>query len=74
MNLGITGRVLPAFYERLRDELTFPLSWERSVAHDFPAWRAEARAVVGESLLQPTGSRPRALRPRALRPRDRRGA
>ncbi|MFJ8862932.1 dienelactone hydrolase family protein [Streptomyces sp. NPDC102451] len=53
MNLGITGRVLPAFHERLKDELTFPLSWERSAARDFPAWRAEARAAVGESLLQP---------------------
>lgn len=26
--------MLPAFYERLRDELTFPLSWERSTARD----------------------------------------
>ncbi|MEU9061863.1 hypothetical protein AB0D13_24135 [Streptomyces sp. NPDC048430] len=53
MNLGITRGVLPAFHERLRDELTFPLSWERSAGRDFPAWRAEARAVVGESLTQP---------------------
>lgn len=53
MTLGITRRVLPAFYERLKDELTFPLSWERSTARDFPAWRAEARAVAGQSLLQP---------------------
>ena len=50
MNLGITRRVLPAFHERLRDELTFPLSWGRSATRDFPAWRAEARAAV-DALL-----------------------
>ncbi|WP_406150128.1 dienelactone hydrolase family protein [Streptomyces sp. NBC_01012] len=70
MNLGITGRVLPAFYERLRDELTFPLSWERSVARDFPAWRAGARAVVGESLLQPTAPGPEPFDPVTVEERD----
>ncbi|MFE9727769.1 dienelactone hydrolase family protein [Streptomyces sp. NPDC005794] len=63
MTLGITQRVLPAFYERLRDELTFPLSWERSATRDFPAWRAEARAVVGESLLQPPDPGPEPFDP-----------
>ncbi|MFD6281794.1 dienelactone hydrolase family protein [Streptomyces sp. NPDC060209] len=63
MNLGITQRVLPAFYERLRDELTFPLSWERSETRDFPAWRAQARAVVGESLLQPLAPGPEPFDP-----------
>ncbi|MFD5874331.1 dienelactone hydrolase family protein [Streptomyces sp. NPDC060322] len=53
MTLGITRGVLPDFYGRLKDELTFPLSWERSATRDFPAWRAEARAAAGESLLQP---------------------
>ncbi|MFG2587121.1 dienelactone hydrolase family protein [Streptomyces sp. NPDC048438] len=63
MNLGITRGVLPAFYERLRDELTFPLSWERSAGHDFPAWRAEARAVVAESLMQPAAPGPEPFDP-----------
>ncbi|MEU0301326.1 dienelactone hydrolase family protein [Streptomyces sp. NPDC006175] len=58
MNLGITQGVLPAFHERLRDELTFPLSWERSGGRDFPAWRAEARAVAGKALMQPLAPGP----------------
>ncbi|MER5553792.1 dienelactone hydrolase family protein [Streptomyces sp. NPDC002793] len=60
---GLTLGVLPAFYERIRDELTFPLSWERSTARDFPAWRAEARAVVGEALLQPPDPGPEPFHP-----------
>ncbi|MEU5167698.1 hypothetical protein [Streptomyces mutomycini] len=35
MTLGLTPGVLPAFHERLMDEPTFPLSWERSTARDF---------------------------------------
>ncbi|MEE1776712.1 dienelactone hydrolase family protein [Streptomyces sp. NPDC012486] len=66
MNLGITRRVLPAFHERLRDELTFPLSWGRSATRDFPAWRAEARAAVGESLLQPLTPGPEPFGPVTL--------
>ncbi|MFF4247044.1 dienelactone hydrolase family protein [Streptomyces sp. NPDC001822] len=52
---GIAHRVLPAFHGRLKDELTFPLSWERAGADDFPAWRAAARARAGEALLEPPG-------------------
>lgn len=39
---------LPVFYERLRDELTFPLGWSKAGGRD---WRRRARTVV-ESLLQ----------------------
>ncbi|MEU5658282.1 dienelactone hydrolase family protein [Streptomyces sp. NPDC047737] len=63
MSLGLTQGALPAFHERLRDELTFPLSWERATARDFPAWRARARAVAGESLLQPAGPGPEPFDP-----------
>ncbi|WP_432105123.1 dienelactone hydrolase family protein [Streptomyces sp. bgisy091] len=57
MNSGLTERVLPSFHERLREELTFPLAWERYTG-DFPAWRAEARARVREALLQQPFSGP----------------
>jgi len=63
VSLGLTQGALPAFHERLRDELTFPLSWERATARDFPAWRARARAVAGESLLQPAGPGPEPFDP-----------
>ncbi|MFJ8886446.1 dienelactone hydrolase family protein [Streptomyces sp. NPDC102402] len=63
MTLGLSGRVLPAFHQRLKDELTFPLSWARSATRDFPAWRAEARARVGEALLQPPGPGPEPYAP-----------
>jgi hypothetical protein len=53
MTHGITQRVLPAFYEQLKDGLTFPLAWENSKNQDFPAWREAARATVEETLLQP---------------------
>ncbi|MEV3929574.1 dienelactone hydrolase family protein [Streptomyces sp. NPDC049944] len=63
MTLGLTGRVLPAFHQQLKDELTFPLSWERSATRDFPTWRAEARAAVGEALLQPPDAGPHPFDP-----------
>jgi dienelactone hydrolase len=52
--LGLTERVLPAFYQQLKDELTFPLAWGNSPIRDFPAWRATARAQVEASLLWPS--------------------
>ncbi|MFB8116419.1 dienelactone hydrolase family protein [Streptomyces sp. NPDC055962] len=70
MTSGITRGVLPDFYERLKDELTFPLSWERSGTRDFPAWRAEARAAVGEALLQPPGPGPEPFDPVTADARD----
>ncbi|TDC76728.1 dienelactone hydrolase family protein [Streptomyces hainanensis] len=51
--LGLTERVLPAFYQHLKDELTFPLAWGNSRIRDFRAWREAARAQVEESLLLP---------------------
>ncbi|GAA1620336.1 dienelactone hydrolase family protein [Actinoplanes couchii] len=41
---------LPVFYERLRDELTFPLGWQRSGGRD---WKRRARATVEDLLQQP---------------------
>ncbi|MEV7301836.1 dienelactone hydrolase family protein [Streptomyces clavifer] len=58
MSDGITERVLPAFYEQLKDGLTFPLARENSRTRDFPAWRAEARARAAEALLRPPGPGP----------------
>ena len=66
MTLGLTRGVLPSFYERLRDELTFPLAWGRSATRDFPAWREEARAVVGEALLQPPAPGPEPFDPETV--------
>lgn len=63
MTPGTAHGVLPVFHERLRDELTFPLSWERSTTRDFPAWRATARAAAGEALLQPPDPGPEPFDP-----------
>ncbi|WP_326696887.1 dienelactone hydrolase family protein [Streptomyces sp. NBC_01754] len=55
MSSGIAERVLPAFYEQMKAELTFPLAWGSSPETDFTAWRTAARAKVVESLLQHPG-------------------
>jgi dienelactone hydrolase len=49
---------LPAFHERLKDELTFPLAWGTSPIRDFRTWRRTARATVEEHLLQPPDHTP----------------
>ncbi|GAA3790972.1 dienelactone hydrolase family protein [Streptomyces phyllanthi] len=43
----------PAFYEQLKDQLTFPLSWEKSRSRSFRAWQRTARGKVEEFLFQP---------------------
>ncbi|MEK8142586.1 hypothetical protein NKH18_10460 [Streptomyces sp. M10(2022)] len=58
MTDGIDRRVLPAFYEQLKAELTFPLAWEHNRSQAFPAWREAARAVAEDALLQPHDRRP----------------
>ncbi|MDQ0797048.1 dienelactone hydrolase family protein [Streptomyces sp. B1I3] len=63
MRSGLTEGVLPAFYEQLRDGLTFPLAWENATGGDFTAWRAEARARAGESFLQPLAPGPEPFDP-----------
>jgi dienelactone hydrolase len=47
----ITDTLLPDFYPILKDELRFPLAWERSGIQDFGTWRRTARARVEESLI-----------------------
>ncbi|WP_425576399.1 dienelactone hydrolase family protein [Streptomyces glaucosporus] len=49
---------LPAFHERLKEELTFPLAWGTSPVQDFRAWRRKARATVEEHLLHPADDSP----------------
>ncbi|MEU6192169.1 alpha/beta fold hydrolase [Streptomyces sp. NPDC047061] len=50
---GVVPGSFPAFYEHLKDQLTFPLSWEKSRARSFRAWRRAARSKVEEFLIQP---------------------
>jgi dienelactone hydrolase len=64
--LGLTERVLPAFYQQLKDELTFPLAWENSPIRDFPSWRVAARAQVEASLLRPRTQDPVPFRPETV--------
>ncbi|GAB2590682.1 alpha/beta hydrolase family protein [Streptomyces capparidis] len=61
---GLVERVLPAFHQQLKDELTFPLAWGNSPVRDSAAWRRAARARVEEALLQPRDTTP--FRPRTL--------
>jgi dienelactone hydrolase len=49
---------LPVFFERLKDELTFPLAWGTSPVRDFRRWRGLARAKVEELLWQPIDRTP----------------
>ncbi|MBQ8520686.1 MAG: dienelactone hydrolase family protein [Bacteroides sp.] len=37
---------MPAFYERLRNSLTYPLAWGNSSVTDYGEWRKEARRVL----------------------------
>ncbi|WP_369267218.1 dienelactone hydrolase family protein [Streptomyces harbinensis] len=50
---SLTEDLLPAFHQRMKDELTFPLAWGTSPIRDFPRWREAARAEVEAALLQP---------------------
>ncbi len=52
---------LPAFYELLKQELTFPLAWGNSGIRDFGRWREAARAGVEEALCQPPDRTPFAM-------------
>ncbi|HEX5565739.1 MAG TPA: alpha/beta hydrolase family protein [Streptomyces sp.] len=49
---------LPVFFERLRDELTFPMAWGTSPLTDFPTWRKAAREKVEEHLFHPADGSP----------------
>lgn len=57
-NPAVIGDNLPVFYERLRDELDFPLAWPASRERDFRTWRRRARAQVEELLWQPEDHSP----------------
>lgn len=65
----VTGN-LPVFYERLKDELTYPLSWEASPIGSFRAWRRAARKRVEEQLFQPVDRTPFAPEVIAEQPGD----
>jgi dienelactone hydrolase len=49
---------LPVFYERLKDDLTFPLAWRNAGTRSFRQWRRSARAKVEELLWQPADATP----------------
>ena len=41
---------MPAFYEQLKQQLTYPEAWGNSTTKDFGKWRAEARKTVMECM------------------------
>lgn len=41
---------MPAFYEQLKQQLTYPMAWGKSPVKDFAQWRNEAREVVIECM------------------------
>ncbi|SFL70677.1 dienelactone hydrolase family protein [Pelosinus propionicus] len=49
--LGIDRNNLPVFYQRLKDKLTFPLSWNSGKYTNFNIWRKTARNKVMEQIL-----------------------
>ncbi len=44
---------LPVYVEQLKQELTFPLSWEHSGIRSFRKWQKKARAKVFECMMTP---------------------
>ncbi|MDP9795436.1 dienelactone hydrolase [Catenuloplanes nepalensis] len=54
---GVVHGNLPAFYERLRADLTYPDAWGNSPIRDFGAWRRHARALVERHLVHPADDR-----------------
>ena len=55
---GVVDGNLPAFAERLKAELDFPLAWRHQRELGFRAWQRRARARVEELLLQPEDRSP----------------
>lgn len=41
---------MPAFYEQLKQQLTYPLAWGNSPTKDFGQWRTQAREVLMECM------------------------
>lgn len=41
---------MPAFYEQLRGQLTYPSAWGNSATKDFGQWKTEARRVLMECM------------------------
>jgi len=44
---------LPVYVEQLKQELTYPLSWEHSGIKRFAKWQSKARAKVFECMMTP---------------------
>ncbi len=44
---------LPVYVEQLKEELTYPLAWDRSGITDFYQWREAARAKTFECMMTP---------------------
>jgi len=44
---------LPRYVEQLKQELTFPLSWQRSGIKNFSKWKKKARRKVMECMMTP---------------------
>ncbi len=39
-------KTMPAYYEQLRSQLSFPMAWQNAGIRDFNVWRAKARQTV----------------------------
>lgn len=50
----VTGN-MPAFYQQMKQQLTYPLAWGKAEEKDFAKWKAQARHVLAECMqnLQP---------------------
>jgi dienelactone hydrolase len=55
--VGVAGN-LPVFYQHLKDQLTFPLSWTSGNFSNFALWRKTARNKVLEKIIQVPVSTP----------------
>jgi dienelactone hydrolase len=49
INYGIT-RNMPLFYKQMKEQLSYPMAWEKSSIKNFNRWRNEARKQVFECM------------------------
>lgn len=67
---GIVEGNLPASWQQLKAQMTYPDSWLSGHSHNFNQWRQQARMLLRQSLLTPASTIPFA--PQTLMREDRR--
>jgi len=60
---------LPAFYQQLKDQMTFPMAYDAAKNKDFDAWKKNARSKVFELLCQANDTTP--FEPKIIEEQDR---